>query len=173
MKGSNNFHFKRSFSPNVLKHNKVLTSSLARNHPLRKIGTICKNITEPDCRDLDTVSHDNDNLIVTDDSCLILINSNNWNKGVSLQQSFSARHLWTTKSLVFKYAKLSGGTSHPATAQCPAQTLSLAFPHFKGISELEEETNWSCQYSLCVTIWLSSSKAVWGLAYLVFDLRHF
>ena len=116
MKGSNNFHFKRSFSPNVLIHNKVLTSSLAGNYLLGKIGTICKNVTEPDCRDLDTVSHDNDNLIVTDDSCLILINSNNWNKGVSLQQSFSARHLWTTKSLVFKYAKLSGGTS-PATAQ--------------------------------------------------------
>ena len=39
--------------------------------------TICKTITEADCSDLDTVSHDNDNLIVTDDSCLILINSNN------------------------------------------------------------------------------------------------
>ena len=77
MKGSNNFHFKRSFSPNVLIHNKVLTSSLARNYLLGKIGTICKNVTEPDCGDLDRVSHDNDNLIVTDDSCLILINSNN------------------------------------------------------------------------------------------------
>ena len=112
------------------------------------------------------MNHDNEKLIVTDDSCLILINSNNWNKGVSLQQSFSNSHLWTTKSLVFKYAKLSGGTII-AQLRPPADE-----PEAGGlVSDLPEHTR-SSKHSTR----LQSSAgllSVGGLAYEGFNLGHF
>ena len=180
MKGSNNFHFKTPLFSECFNTIKFLPpASLTRNYIyFGKLGQFVKIMSEPDCSDLDTVSHDNDSLIVTDDSCLILINSNNWNKGVSLQQSFPARHLWTTKSLVFKYAKLSSAEARaqPLYSLLSSDSVRVSSMETTKQRKIRKRLVWDETAVLKVEktwLWLSSSEAIWGLAYLVLDLRHF